>query len=600
MITHNVKQGSPEWLALRADYDTASEAPAMMGASKYMTREDLLKQKISGVVSTPSKEKQALFDAGHRTEALARVIIERIIGEELYPVTGSLEGTRLLASYDGMDMAETMAIEHKLWNEKLAAAVRANDLPPAYYWQLEQELLVGDLDHILFVVSDGTEDNMERMEYRAVPGRREALLAGWAQFNEDRANFKHQELPVEPVKKAIEQLPALQLHIDGEVVVKSNLPSFMAIVQERVRAIKTDLVTDQDFADAKATVTFLKDGEDKVKMAMDLFLNQSASIAEVKTRVEALLADMRAKRLALDKSVTAQESIIRIKILEQYKLDLDKHLMGLRDSLSQRVDLMPAIPVDFALAMKNKRLLSAIHDSCKQALANAKLAAGDAYTRIQTNMGMMRLNAAGYGFLFQAAADLKAIVNMDPVAAEAVVKQRIAEYDAAEQKKRDDAAAEAQRRNEELLERERGRIREEEQAKAQAEQEASARAAQAAAAPAVQDTPATEAAPNVFQDLAASPGYQATAAVDARLTVVPPSTSPPTMNNGKVCTILGFAVTAEFLVSIGAPAPTKQGNASLWHDRQILDILEALGAHMSKVYAEQKAKYQPAKTRTAA
>ena len=71
------------------------------------------------------------------------------------------------------------------------------------------------------------------------------------------------------------------------------------------------------------------------------------------------------------------------------------------------------------------------------------------------------------------------------------------------------------------------------------------------------------------------------------------------MTNGKVCAILGFNVTADFLVSIGAPAPTKQANANLWHDRQILDILEVLGAHMSKVYAEQKAKYQPARTRTA-
>lgn len=587
MITHKVTQGSAEWLALRANYDTASEAPAMMGASKYMTREDLLKQKVSGFVATPSAEKQALYDAGHRTEALARVIIERLIGEELYPVTGSLEGTRLLASYDGMDMAETMAFEHKLWNEKLAEAVRAKDLPPAYYWQLEQELLVGDLDHILFVVSDGTEDKMERMEYRAVPGRREQLLAGWVQFNEDRVNYKAQDLPAEPVKRAIEQLPALQLHIDGEVVVKSNLPTFMEIVQERVRAIKTDLVTDDDFAQAKATVVFLKDGEDKVKMAMDLFLNQSASIAEVKTKVEALLADMRAKRLALDKSVVAQESSIRIKIVEQYKEEFRAHWAGLQNSLSQRIELMPHIPVDFAAAMKGKRLLSAIHDACKQALANGKLAAGDAYARIQTNMGMMREHAANHGFLFKAAADLHAIVNMEPVAAEAVVKQRISEYEAAEQKKRDDAAAAQARREEE-----------ERQRQADIERRnAEAQALQAIAPPAPpQDQPEPEeAAPAPVQ---ITP--PATYAIERGESAPVLAASEPTLNLGKISTILGFNVTAAFLAQIGCHPARTERNSVLYHDRQILDILEALGAHLQAVWTTQKAKYQPARSRTAA
>lgn len=79
-----------------------------------------------------------------------------------------------------------------------------------------------------------------------------------------------------------------------------------------------------------------------------------------------------------------------------------------------------------------------------------------------------------------------------------------------------------------------------------------------------------------------------------------PAASPPTMTNGKVCQILGFNVTADFLVSIGAPAPTKQGNANLWHDRQILAICEALGQHLQAVHTAQKAKYQPARTRTPA
>ena len=125
MITHSVIQGTPEWRALRADYDTASEAQAMMGASPYMTRDELLQQKFTGIVPEVNEHHQALFDRGHAAEAAAREILEAVLGEELYPVTGSIEvdGLSLLASMDGMNLNGNILFEHKLWNEKLAALV---------------------------------------------------------------------------------------------------------------------------------------------------------------------------------------------------------------------------------------------------------------------------------------------------------------------------------------------------------------------------------------------------------------------------------------------------------------------------------------------
>ena len=114
MQIHNVTQGTDPWHALRANYFTASEAPAMMGASKYLSRGDLLAQKKTGIVPEVSATQQKLFDRGHETEALARVIIEAQLGEDLFPVVAT-EGN-LLASVDGMDMLGTVLFEHKLWN----------------------------------------------------------------------------------------------------------------------------------------------------------------------------------------------------------------------------------------------------------------------------------------------------------------------------------------------------------------------------------------------------------------------------------------------------------------------------------------------------
>jgi len=85
MKIHNVAQGSEAWYALRANYFTASEAPAMMGASKQMKRTELLSAKKTGLDRDVSWWVQKyLFDKGHEAEAMARSILEGRIGEDLF------------------------------------------------------------------------------------------------------------------------------------------------------------------------------------------------------------------------------------------------------------------------------------------------------------------------------------------------------------------------------------------------------------------------------------------------------------------------------------------------------------------------------------
>lgn len=85
MKTHNVAQGSEAWHALRANHFNASEAPAMMGASKQMKRTELLSAKKTGLDRDVSWWVQKyLFDKGHEAEAMARSILEGRIGEDLF------------------------------------------------------------------------------------------------------------------------------------------------------------------------------------------------------------------------------------------------------------------------------------------------------------------------------------------------------------------------------------------------------------------------------------------------------------------------------------------------------------------------------------
>jgi predicted phage-related endonuclease len=90
MKTHDLIQGSPEWASFRLGHHGASEAAAMLGLSTRVTRGELLRMKATG---TPQRfsdwVQERILDYGHAVEAMALPIVERMIGDDLYPVTVS-------------------------------------------------------------------------------------------------------------------------------------------------------------------------------------------------------------------------------------------------------------------------------------------------------------------------------------------------------------------------------------------------------------------------------------------------------------------------------------------------------------------------------
>ncbi|MBN2864942.1 MAG: YqaJ viral recombinase family protein [Thiotrichales bacterium] len=217
----NVIQGSQEWHEFRKENYPASEAPAMMNVGKYDpgTRGELTLVRLGVRNIEVTDYQQMIFDKGHYTEACARPIVEKLLGEPLSNVTGRIvvKGLKkgVSASLDGLTFDFSMAFEHKQWNEELAEAVRNKDLPPAYYWQLEQQLLVSGAKKVIFVTSDSfrvqegedhtayphysdpvrdyetgeiyyvAANHFEFMYYEAVPGRSKLLIEGWKEFERD-------------------------------------------------------------------------------------------------------------------------------------------------------------------------------------------------------------------------------------------------------------------------------------------------------------------------------------------------------------------------------------------------------------------------------
>lgn len=378
---HELEQGSPAWHAFRSEHFGASEAAAMLGISKHQTRAELLRRKATGIEPEVSPQLQAVFDRGHQTEIGGRAMAQAIIGQELYPVTVS-EG-RLSASCDGLTMLEDIAFEHKQYNAVLADSVRAGVLPAEHQPQCQQVMMLTGADKLLFMVSDGTSDNCAWMWVVPDLEWRKTILQGWTQFDIDLSAYQDFEKTIAPVAAPIEALPALLVQVEGRVLA-TNLDAFKAAAQRFIDGIKTELVNDQDFADADKLVKFLKDGEERLAQAKQHALAQTASIDELFRTVDAISEQMRSKRLALDRLVKSEKEARRAAIVAEAQNALMEH----RAKLTERIggNWLPQLNHQmFAEAIKGLKSLDSMRDKVSTALANAKIEANEIADTIEAN-----------------------------------------------------------------------------------------------------------------------------------------------------------------------------------------------------------------------
>lgn len=540
MKVHNVQQGTPEWLALRASHFTASEAPAMMGASKFQTRNDLLAMKKTGIVPDVTPQQQAAFDRGHATEEMARPLAEEDIGEELYPIVGT--SGNLLASMDGATMLGDVLFEHKLWNEKVATQIRAGELEPHYYWQLEQQLLVSGAERVLFVCSDGTRDKYVSMEYTPVPGRREELIAGWAQFEQDLGEFVPREAKVEVIGAAPDQLPALRIEVTG-MVTASNLDAFKAHAMSVFSEINTDLATDQDFANAETTVKWCSEVEDKLKAAKEHALSQTESIDVLFKAIDDITAEAKRVRLNLKKSIDTRKDNIRSDIVIEAAKALQAHIDQINETLGGRIR-MPKVIADFAGVIKGKRTIASLKEAADAELARAKIEASRIADLIRVNLKSLNELAIDHKFLFADAQELVMKANDDLVA---LIKVRINEHE-----------AEIKRL-------------EEEKAQKLADQQQ-----QQVVEPVVEQP----------VKVAEEPAPVTATPIKAAAAVQQPVDDGRHFKLGDLSDRLGFVVSASFMSSLGFEAAARERGATLYRESDFPRICTALVNHIQTVQAQ--------------
>lgn len=615
---HNLLQGSDDWHAFRFNHHGASEAAAVLGLSKKVTRTELARMKATGLAKEFSDwVQESILDHGHEVEAMARPFAERILGEDLYPVTLSLG--RESASCDGLNMAETIGWEHKQWNAELAASITAGVLPEEHAPQVQQQLMVTGAEKWMFMTSDGTEDNMVWMWVYPDTAWFARIVAGWEQFDIDVANYTQVDHALKPEAAPAAALPALLVQTEGKVV-SSNLMVYQKAADKFLSTIKTDLQDDQDFADAEYNVKFCGEAEQKLELAKAAALAQTSTIDEVLRTVDHIKAQFRAKRLELEKLVKTRKEQIKETILNEGKRDYADHIAALEKEITP---LRLSLPQpDFAGAMKSLRTLASLHNAVNTTLANAKVAANQQAADYRAKQAWCKENAAGYGHLFM---DMAQIIGKAMDDFQLVVTTRIDKHKADEKAKEDalraqiaaqeqakaEAAAAAKLAAERQADADRAaaeQARVAAEAKAAAERQAAAdqaerdrlAAEQRAQQAAAQLQRPTTAGAAITQTNALAEQARLTDLADAQPQVgeLPPAAdlfsqqeaaadTPPTLRLGQINErIAPLAISADGLLSLGfAPAATEKA-AKLYHEGDFPRICAAIQRHLSTAQAK--------------
>lgn len=402
-VTHDLVQGSDEWVEFRPSYYGASEAAVMLALSSKTKRSELLHMKHTATAKEFGVWVQKnILDYGHEVEEMARPIIEQRLGLDLYPVVCSRG--KLSASCDGLTLDDSTAFEHKQWNKNLAAYVRAGSLPDEYMPQCQQVLMVTGADKLIFVVSDGTYENMETMYIYPDPAWFSRIVNGWSQFEKDLAAYVPPEIIAKPVADAIMSLPAVVINVTGELSL-CNLKEVVPQFDVFLSGAKTKLTTDEDFANGEATAKFSRTTAKTLKLKAEEVVDQISTVSEAVRTLE-LYADKFDKLgLLLEKAVKEQKQAIKEKIQQAAILEFKAHVDALDAEISP-IRLNAEKP-NFTDAMKSQRNLSSLSGKVSYELARVKILADANARDIRKKLAWYAANVSDHGFLFS---DLQQII----------------------------------------------------------------------------------------------------------------------------------------------------------------------------------------------
>ncbi len=440
MKLHKLVQGTQEWHAHRCNHFNASDAPAMMGLSKYKSRDQLLHELAFGGESDIS---QHLANKGHRFEALARPLAEQIIGQDLYPAVGS-EGV-YSASFDGLTIKKDINFEHKMLNDDIRRCQSIDELDPMYKVQMTQQMAIALAPKTLFMASSWGNDDalIEKKEfwYEFDEALWLTIQSGWDQFSKDLDALKTNGAKTKTAKVVVAEVdqtfPPLAVQLRGEVV-STNIAVFEQSVNTFIENINQDPTTDNDFAVSEKVIKFCSATEDSLDQAEQSAIAQTPDIYRIISTIRALKEKLRSARLGLNTKVNNKKEELKAGLITDARNQFNHHVDSLNAEFENSIMLKIDQP-DFISAIKGKKSLDSMQSALNDKLAEGKIVADALAKSYRANLAWVDAMPTNFSFLY--AHDLNSIIGKSNEDFRNLINARIADYETQEADKKAKEAA---------------------------------------------------------------------------------------------------------------------------------------------------------------
>lgn len=410
-------------IKLRMQHICASEAPVIMGDSKFMSRAQLLRLKKSGVQRDVNEWTQKIFDQGHHSEFECRPKMEKICDFDLFPISGrrDLDGVPIFASFDGINFPlNSVHWEHKQFNEDKYNCILGGDissLPDT--WQLEFQMLVNGNNDCFYSCGNDPE-KFSHIIYEYNNEKRQKLVEAIKIFWDEVQNPEVEgEFYENNEKKSIESLPSIQISTHA-VVSRSNLFDYEQAAINFIESLRSDLETDEDFALGESALRLMKDQREALKTAKHSIIKSSADIEAAVNKIEWLDSQFKNKITFYKSAIDQKKEKIKHCAIMSRKRDFEEYVLNKHKEISGYKVIYFC---DLSSAIKNKKTMVSINNALDSALANAKSEYMILFNKVKSNIDIFEEKSKGYGGLF---VDKNMIVNENSAeAVSAIVSARI-------------------------------------------------------------------------------------------------------------------------------------------------------------------------------
>ena len=430
----DLQQGTPEWKEHRKNARNASEMSIIMGCCKQVKMIELAEAKaFNKPIEHSDYVQDIIFRDGHEIEEIARRKIEETLSVELFPVvcaTDEAAEMQLSCSLDGITPNGKLIWECKQENLGKFDSLILHKIPQEDFWQCCQCMYITGADHIVYTLADKegkvTAKTFPRSYFEpSFP----LMLAEWKNFDDlvEKLRRTGSRLTKDKAPEAIGSQPSvIDLEFDFDVSIrKCNVGLYRNDVINAINSIRTDLQTDQDFADANEAIKWCKGIKEKVEHARKLALSKSKELEDMFAALQEIQQLAKNKELALTKLKKTRSQEIREGIVKEHETQVRDYIKAANESIAPY--FLPEINARDKIigAMKNKSSFNSLQEAAALAVNSIKFEISEKLNEIIANTDHVKYLSGDHLPLFP---DLENLVHLSNDKFKKTVAERIAAY----------------------------------------------------------------------------------------------------------------------------------------------------------------------------